>query len=285
MFTIPVLLVAVGLGIVAFQAVPVRYQSSATMILTAPTSGGSQQQAEDEEAEDTEYNPLLQFNESLQTTAALLILSANTEDVKKRMGAPTAGDTRLQVDDGRSNTDLLAATQTGPFIYITAEAPTPEKAASVVAAVRTFVRGDLRRLQDSLKAPGRTYISVSDVSTDPPKTVQKTRLAATVGVPAGVVVAALLIAFPFARRRPPEAERPVPASYPVPPQRTLPGAAEPVEHRARPGLPAAEISHDDYGDADGDEDGELPLLGAPDGREDTVVFGAIGSDDEITRPV
>ncbi|ROO82740.1 hypothetical protein EDD29_0223 [Actinocorallia herbida] len=300
-FTIPVLVLAVAAGVLTYRQVPVRYQVSATMILTAPTSGGSQKaETGAEDDGDTSYNPLLQFNESLQTTAALLILAANTEDVKAGVGAPLNGDTRLQVDDGRSNADLLAATQTGPFIYITAESPTAAKAEAVVTAVREYIRGDLKRLQESLKAPGSTYISVSNVSTDPLKTVQKTRLVATAGAPAAVIVAAFLLAYPFVRRAQRRHAMSVgwraPAGYAVPAQRTLPGEAEPVTaDRAVPPGPAPALDAADTADGsaegtgpgaepdpedDPDDADELSVPQAPDGREDTVVFGAIRFDDE-----
>ena len=80
------------------------------MVLTTTEYGGTESQ---DPAKPTELtNPMLNFNDSLTTTSAILIEAMNTKAVAKQLGV--AGSTALVIDDGRTNPDLLGLN--GPFI-------------------------------------------------------------------------------------------------------------------------------------------------------------------------
>ncbi|WP_460370715.1 hypothetical protein, partial [Actinocorallia lasiicapitis] len=234
LFTLPVIILAVAAGVAAYRNVPLRYQASASMVLTAPTSGGTA--TADPRSIKTESNPLLQFNDSLQTSAAILILAANTPETQVELGAGPKSGTRLKVDDGHTNAELLAASRVGPFLYITAESATPQEAARVVDNVRRFIRDDLRERQDVLSAPKSTYITVNDVATTPAEAVNKARLTATAAGPAGVLGLAFLLGLLIHLRRESRARRPVerpvewlPADDGPPPPDTPPEEPEELE--------------------------------------------------------
>ena len=95
---IPALLVAVALGAAVYVTTPVTYTSSTTMILTTTEYGGTESQ--DPAMPSDLINPMLNFNDSLRTTSAILIEAMNTKEVATQLGA--LGRTTLRVDDGRT---------------------------------------------------------------------------------------------------------------------------------------------------------------------------------------
>jgi hypothetical protein len=154
---IPAVLVAVTLGAVAYVSTPVTYVSSTTMVLTTTQYGGTESQ---DPASPTQLtNPMLNFNDSLRTTTAILISSMNTANVSKQLGVTKP--TQLYVNDGRTNPDLLGLN--GPFLYIVAYSPSPDEAKRVVVEAQKLMRQKLVDWQSSLNAPERTYVSIADV--------------------------------------------------------------------------------------------------------------------------
>src|SRR5689334_1731285 len=76
---IPALLIGLTLGFVAYSGTPTSYISTSTMVLTTTEYGGTESQ--DPNKPDDLTNPLLNFNESLKTTSAILVQLMGTKSV------------------------------------------------------------------------------------------------------------------------------------------------------------------------------------------------------------
>lgn len=181
---IPVVLVALSLGAVAYFSTAVRYVSSTTMVLATTEYGGSESQNPTQPTPLS--NPMLNFNDSLKTTSAILIQAMNTKDIDTQLGAD--GATELIVNDGRTNPDLLGTN--GPFIYVAARSTSSTEAARVVGEAQQVMREKLRAWQGTLNAPQKTYVSIVDVvppSAPVPDRARKTKLG-LIGLGLGFVV-------------------------------------------------------------------------------------------------
>ena len=154
---IPTVLVALGLAALAYLGTPDSYTSSTTMVLTTTEYGGTESQDPEDPTELT--NPMLNFNDSLRTTAGILISSMNTKEVDTQLGA--LGPTQLFVNDGRTNPDLLGLN--GPFVYIVVKSTSRSEASRVTAAAQKLMREKLETWQSSLGAPEKTFVSLADV--------------------------------------------------------------------------------------------------------------------------
>jgi hypothetical protein len=154
---LPALLVGLALGVVADKGTPVSYISSTTMVLTTTEYGSSESQ--DPTLPTNLTNPMLNFNGSLTTTSAILIESMNTKGIRTQLGV--AGPTRLVVDDGRSNPNLLGLN--GPFLFIEGMSTSPTEAQRVVVEAQKLMRQKLHDWQIALNAPKTTFVSLQDV--------------------------------------------------------------------------------------------------------------------------
>lgn len=156
---IPAVLIATGCGALAFSLTPIRYDASATMVVTTPTFGGTESQ--DPSLPTDLTNPMLNFNESLTTTSAILIGAMNTKAVSEQLGADAEGPTKLVIDDGRTNPWLLGLN--GPFVYIVGQSTSREDATRVVRDAQALMRKTLRGRQSALGAPPKTFVTLVDV--------------------------------------------------------------------------------------------------------------------------
>lgn len=156
---LPLLVAALGLAALTVILVPTRYVSSTTMVLTTPTGGGTLSQ---DPARPTGLtNPLLNFDEGLKTAATIVIHAVNTPERMAALGMRDGSATKITIDDGRSNLDLLGTN--GPFVYIQSEDSTPDAARDVVIHAQELVRTELDERQKALGAPPSTFIKVVDV--------------------------------------------------------------------------------------------------------------------------
>jgi hypothetical protein len=154
---VPAVLAALTMGLVAYLATPKSYESTATMVLTTTEFGGTE--SRDPTAPSDLTNPLLNFSESLRTTAAILIQAMGTNDVAKQLGMRDRK--AFVVDDGRSNPYLLGLN--GPFVFISVKSSAPNQARDIVLSAQDLMRWKLYEWQASLDAPERTYVSLADV--------------------------------------------------------------------------------------------------------------------------
>jgi hypothetical protein len=155
-------LIAAGL---VFMLTPTQYVSTGFMVLTTPKGGG----VIDPSKPETTTNPLLQFNTSLKTTAAILIQAINTPQREAALGLGPGSGAKLSVSDGTTSGSVMATAQTGPFIYVQVTSTNPSQTRDLVVRAEQSIRGDLNSRQQQLQAPPLTYLTLADViaPTDP----------------------------------------------------------------------------------------------------------------------
>lgn len=201
---LPVLMVAVAAAALASYLTPLQYQSTTFLVLTTPTSGGTLERDPSQPVGET--NPLLQFNESLRTTAEVLIHSVNTKDAHRRLGVTEDGPAKLVVDDGRTNPDLLGSD--GPFIYIEVTSPSAREAGDIVRRADQRIRDELVARQEALGAPPSTFISLTYVVAPTPAVaviadkLEVGGIALVAALVLGLAVAYLIEQIRLGRRRP-----------------------------------------------------------------------------------
>ena len=129
------------------------------MVLAIPTFGGTLSK---DPAHPTDLtNPMLNFNDSLKTASAILIHAMNSPEVFEEFGvSENGGATKLTIDDGRTNPDLIL---NGPFVYIVAESTSRTGCMDVVLGAQKRIRQELIDRQKSFGAPPETYITLDDV--------------------------------------------------------------------------------------------------------------------------
>jgi hypothetical protein len=153
---LPIIILSIAIAAVAYLITPPRYVSSTTMVLTTPTTGGTLSQDPNKPTGLT--NPLLNFDDGLKTTSAILIQAMNTPDVVKEL---TAGGAKLTINDGSSNASLLGVN--GPFVFIESDSRRADDARAIVQRAQQRVRDELVNRQKALNAPPSTYITIVDV--------------------------------------------------------------------------------------------------------------------------
>ncbi|MEU0518216.1 hypothetical protein [Streptosporangium sp. NPDC006007] len=193
-----------ALGLVAaalvFFLVPTYYVSTASMVLTTPATGGTL--STDPTRPIGLTNPLLQFSDGLRVTAGILILSMNTPEVLAELGVAENGTTKVTVNDGRTNPDLLGISTNGPFVYVEVEGRDAAEAQSVVLRAKERIRKELADRQQALRAPRSTFISIVDVvPSSVPTAKMSGKLMAAGGALFLVLLVGLGIAYGLAYRR------------------------------------------------------------------------------------
>jgi hypothetical protein len=153
---LPIMILSIGVAALAYLITPPHYVSSTTMVLTTPTTGGTLSQDPNKPTGLT--NPLLNFDDGLKTTSAILIQAMNTPDLVKEL---TAGGAKLTINDGSSNASLLGVN--GPFVFIEADSQRAGEAKAIVQRTQQRVRDELVNRQKALNAPPSTYITIVDV--------------------------------------------------------------------------------------------------------------------------
>ncbi len=146
---VPVFVVTLGLAAGTYAAVPMRYESTGTVVLTSPAEGASSEATKQRGL----TNPFLAFDMSLGVSAAIIIQSLTTESVQKELGA-----------DGEDTTYVISGAEIGgPFINVVAESTSEEVAKGTVTRVLERVQKDLEDRQTALLAPPGTFIKVETV--------------------------------------------------------------------------------------------------------------------------
>ncbi|WP_157440730.1 hypothetical protein [Actinokineospora inagensis] len=146
---LPVFAVTVGAAGAVYVAMPLQYESTATIVLTSPSSGPTSTT----DKVNGQTNPLLAFDTSLTISASIVIQSINTPEVVKSLGA-----------DGPDNTFVLTGGgDGGPFISVKADSSTESAARDLCVKVLDKVKQELTKRQQALNAPPSTFIGVDDV--------------------------------------------------------------------------------------------------------------------------
>ncbi|MFF4413263.1 hypothetical protein ACFYY8_12095 [Streptosporangium sp. NPDC001559] len=225
-----------------YSTVPTTYTSSAVLILTTPTTGGSL--PSNPRMPNGLTNPMLNFDRGLSISASILIAAMGTPDMATQLGAVEGGDTAFKVNNGSSNIESLA---TGPYVFIEGESSTPQAAKDIVVRVIARTKLELVNRQEAVKAPKATYISAYEAVPPTEPLAQRGRKMRAVAAAAGVgVIASLFMAFTVEsfvtnrRRRREEAETKAGGDPGTPPEtsRKATPPAEPVAGRLNGRLPA-----------------------------------------------
>jgi hypothetical protein len=226
---IPAVLVALTWGTAAVLTTPKTYVSSTTMVLTTTEYGGTESLDPNEPTPLT--NPMLNFNGSLQTTAAILIQTVSTKDALEQLGV--LGGTRLIVNDGRTNLDLLGLS--GPFLYIEGRSTSADDARRVVVDAQTLMRESLGEWQRTLHAPQKTYVGLVDVVPPTAPEADSGRVM-KLGVLAFLFGFALSVGIAYVGQRVRARRRALAAAAPASPDSTPPpaGAPEAIDPNDQP---------------------------------------------------
>ncbi|MEW9553872.1 hypothetical protein [Nonomuraea sp. NPDC050783] len=169
----------------AFFLGPSRYKTESSLILTAPPSGGTLSMDPSKPVGLT--NPLLQYNDGLRTVAGILIVALNTKEELRRLGIEE-GDTKIVIDDGRSNSDLLGVVTLGPFLHVMVESDSPVTAKRILDRAHRRLNEELAKYQTTLGAPKSTFIAINTVALLPPEHDGSPKLQLALGTLAGTLL-------------------------------------------------------------------------------------------------
>ena len=158
--SVPIFVVSLALGGGVFFMVPTQYESTGTLVLTAPTSGGVT--VINPKDATGPGNPLLDFQGSLTITTQLLIQSLSSPTVQQNIVNQT-GATTIQTGDGQTG---------GPFVVIVADAPSRAQAQKSVSLALQYASDELDQRQKALNAPASTFIVTQVVVSPTPATTK-----------------------------------------------------------------------------------------------------------------
>ncbi|MEU7888149.1 hypothetical protein AB0B54_21815 [Microbispora bryophytorum] len=197
---------SLGLAALAFFLAPLRYTTSASLVLTSPARSVL---PGDSGKQPGLTNPLLQPNDGLRTVAGILILTMNSPDERRRLGITDDSPTELTIDDGRSNPELLGITASGPFVHVEVDSPSRDTARTLQDAAQARIREQLNTYQRMLGAPRSTYIGISTVASLGPDESYTVKYEAAAAALLGGLVIGLSSAYAVTsrrarRRRPPD---------------------------------------------------------------------------------
>lgn len=186
---LPAFALSVAAAAGVYSTVPTTYTSSAVLVLTTPTTGGSL--PSNPRFPNGLTNPLLNFDRGLNVSASILIAAMGTPETAAELGAVEGGDTAFAVTNGGSNLESLA---TGPYLFVEGESSSPEAARDIVKRVIARAKLELVTRQRAVKAPRATYITAYEAVPPTIPQAQRGRKLRAVAAAVGVGVAAGLCA-------------------------------------------------------------------------------------------
>lgn len=146
----PVFLLTIGSAGVVYLSAPSFYESTGTLVLTAPTGGATV----DPSRPRVETNPLLAFDSTLRVTSSLLIASLSTPESAAKVD-PAGVVNSLQVSNGMLD---------GPFVAFKVQSESAEVSQATVRELLDLARQDLIDRQTRLGAPEQTFINLVEVA-------------------------------------------------------------------------------------------------------------------------
>lgn len=148
---IPVFLVALGMAALVVYLTPHKYESTGTVVLTEPNPGAAHQDGS--LGQQQVANPLMNFADSLTTDSELLIRSLNSPEAQQHV-QQAGGVSTFTASDGALK---------GPYVVVTADAPTPEVLTHTVSLAFDYATQQLLQREQALGAPTAQYIVVKGV--------------------------------------------------------------------------------------------------------------------------
>ncbi|WP_030924607.1 hypothetical protein [Streptosporangium amethystogenes] len=186
---LPVFALSVAAAAGLYSTVPTTYVSSAVLILTTPTTGGSLPTNPD--IPNGLTNPMLNFDHGLSISASILIAAMGTPEMAAEIGVRDGGEVTFKVTNGGSNLESLA---TGPFLFIEGEGHSAAAAQDIVRRVIARAKTELDLRQKAVRAPSATYITTYEAVPPTTPLAQRGRKLRAVAAAAGVGVMASLCA-------------------------------------------------------------------------------------------
>ena len=154
---LPVLLIAVLTGAAAYLSGPPIYSSQATLVLTTPSTGGTQYA---DGYVPAPVNPLLMYDHGVALAGALLIQGMRTPEFEQRVGVSESTGTSLLISNGGESDYQLI---NGPFVQLVAHSSSPDDTQALVQRAVAAAREELARRQSDLGVPPSTYVTLTEV--------------------------------------------------------------------------------------------------------------------------
>jgi hypothetical protein len=178
---VPVFVVSLLIAGGVYLQTPTQYESTGTIVLTAPTAGAVT--ALNPAQASGPGNPLLDFQGSLTITTQLLIQSLSSPAVHDQITSE-GGSKTYQAGDGQTG---------GPFVVIIADATSPALAELTVNLALKYAQNELDARQKNLNAPPTTFIGTQSVVSPTTATTKISGQvkAAGIALVAGLVVSLL----------------------------------------------------------------------------------------------
>lgn len=165
--TVPGVLASLVLAGAAYFIFPPQFASTSTVVLIPAAQHGR--------------NTLLSFDSGISTSAQILVADMNDPQVATDMGVVKGHDT-VTVVNGNADSSGKIAESGGPFISVTAQSSTPERAVALAAQATTRIQQELSDLQDSVKVTKRLSINLSPVVNPTPGKLVVQMLLRTTGL-------------------------------------------------------------------------------------------------------
>lgn len=147
---------SLGLAALVIFAIPTRYVSVATVVLT--TSPTNDQSLAGDPNQRPMINPLLNFNEGLKIAVTILVQSMNTPEVLDQLGLAEGSPTSVTIS-GDGGAEVLG--DKGPFLFFTGQSTvSPDAAKDAVVRAEQLTREVLIDRQRALNAPESQLISL-----------------------------------------------------------------------------------------------------------------------------
>jgi hypothetical protein len=154
---VPLGLLAVFAAAAAYLSGPLIYTSEASVVLAAPSTGG------------TDYangfvpvprNPLLLQDQGVRLAAAVLAQAMRTEEFTQRLALPDGSRATLTVSNGSDATRQLVS---NPLVRIVAQSDSPDEAQALLQRTVVEAREELRLQQVRFGAPLGTFITAVEI--------------------------------------------------------------------------------------------------------------------------
>jgi hypothetical protein len=250
--TVPGLMLSLAMAGLVFGAVPWQYQSTGVAVLVPTKQNGAPSGTD---ADRT--NPLMNFENSLSTTAMIMVQQLSTPEAQDALvSSPT--DTFKAKNAADSSTPSVGSSTVQPFIYITAKSFSQSEAPALVERVLSTAAQQLAAQQKAMRVRPLSLIQLQPVvGPTEAKPVLIIPFAATgaalmlgVLLTCGAVMGLQRVSLRNARRQRRLAgvdrytgpgQSPWPSSTPITNLATTPLRIDP-EARARRGVPAQRIT-------------------------------------------
>lgn len=225
---LPMMVLAVGLGVAAFVLVPTSYQSTTTVsLLSSPAATDAATPGENND------NPFLNFNGSLVATADFLGRSLQSTDAQAEL---------LKMGVTEDFEVGLAEGAQGPFLTFTVTGTDQAHLLASTATIAQYAENKLARIQSENGVKSRDMVRMTEIiPPQKPEPQLKDKLKVVIAASGGTTAVALLLTFvveSLARSRRRRQELATAATATAAVTAGMPGRPAPARHPQQPPNPA-----------------------------------------------